>query len=267
MTALIWDQIGERIFQTGVDRGVLYLSDGTVVPWNGLSGLEENSPKDSNSYYLDGTKYLETLSPGDFSGRLKAFTYPSEFDEVNGVATVAPGLAYYDQRSKMFNLSYRTRVGNDVAGPNLGYKIHLLYNLVANPEIVNFETLSSASKPVEFSWTLSGVPPKIRRGYRPTIHISIDSTKTDPDTLQTIENILYGTAVTNPRLPSIDELTDLFASIGTLVIVDNGDGTWTAIDVGGEYIEMLNDTTFEIHGADAEFLDVSTYEISTTIPD
>jgi hypothetical protein len=263
VAALAWDSVGERVFQTGVDRGVLYLNDGRAFPWNGLTAVEENSSRESKSYYLDGVKFVDVVTPGDFSGRLKAFTYPDAFDLVTGVNNVRLGLAYYDQPGQTFNLSYRTRVGNDVAGTNFGYKIHLLFNLTANAEAVAFEALQDPLRPVEFSWQLLGTPQKARQG-RPTVHISIDSTKVDLDVLEIIENILYGTANSNPRLPSIDELTDLFSTLGVLIVVDNGDGTWTAIDAANEYITMLDATTFQIDNADATYLDATTYQISTT---
>ena len=144
MATLVWDQIGERIYQTGVDRGVLYLHDGTVVPWNGLTSMDESSNSELKSFFLDGVKYLENLSPGDFLGKLKAFTYPDEFDQVNGIAPVAPGLLYYEQPPKSFNLSYRTRVGNDIEGTEYGYKIHILYNVIANPDSVSRNTIQDS---------------------------------------------------------------------------------------------------------------------------
>ena len=207
MAALVWDQVGERVYQTGVDRGVLYLHDGAVAAWNGLIDVEESTSDELQSYYLDGVKYLENLLPGDFEGKLKAFTYPEEFDSVNGIASVAPGLAYYDQPSKSFNLSYRTGVGNDIEGMEYGYKIHILYNIIANPDSYAFATLKGSEvQPVEFGWNLSGTPVKIDN-YRPTAHISIDSTKTSSDLLQAVEDTLYGTNFDDPRLPSIDEIT------------------------------------------------------------
>jgi hypothetical protein len=266
VTAIAWDQVGERYFETGVDRGVLYLNDGGAVPWNGLVSVEDGSVKDVNSYYLDGVKYLEQISPGDFSGKLKAITYPAEFDRVNGIVAEGFGLAYYDQPPQDFSLSYRTRVGNDVDGIDHGYKIHLLYNLVADPDATSFETVGSPLKPAEFNWTITGTPPPLR-GHRPTVHVSIDSTRTEFDVLNAIEDILYGTSTTEPRLPSIDELGDLFKTLGALIIVDNGDGTWTAIDTGDDYITMLNSTTFQIDNADATYLDATTYQISTTNPE
>lgn len=266
MATIKWDEVGKRYYETGLDRGVLYLNDGGVVPWNGLASVEDGSDKEVSSYYLDGVKYLSKISPGDFSGKLKAFTYPVEFDRVNGIETVAPGLSYYDQPPQDFSLSFRTRVGNDLDGVDFGYKIHILYNLIADPDPNTFDTIADAVKPVEFSWALTGTPPPLK-GHRPTMHISIDSTMFDEDALQAVEDILYGTDTSNPRLPSIEEITDFVQKLGALIITDNGDGTWTATDLANTYITMINPTTFQIDNADATYLDATTYTISTTYPD
>ena len=264
MTALVWDEIGDRIYQTGVDRGVLYLQDGTAVVWNGLTAIEEGSSSESKSFYLDGVKFLENLTPGDFQGKLKAYTYPDEFDSVNGISNVASGLAYYEQPPKSFNLSYRTRVGNDVEGLDYGYKIHILYNVFAQPDGYSYGTLQGdAVQPIEFAWSLSGTPEKIV-GARPTIHISIDSRTTNPEILNIIESKLYGTETTGPSLPPITEIGEYFGYLGALLIIDGGDGSWIAIDESNTYINMLDDTTFEIVGADATYLDADTYQISST---
>jgi hypothetical protein len=261
---LVWDKIGERIYQTGIDRGVLYLNDGTVVAWNGLINVEESTDRELKSSYLDGVKYLEGLSPGTFLGKLTAFTYPDEFDSVNGLVEVAPGLTYYDQPSKSFNLCYRTKIGNDLEGPDYGYKIHILYNIIANPDNYSFDTLDdSAIKPVEFSWSLTGTPPQISK-FRPTVHISIDSTKVDSNVMQILEDILYGTEINSPNLPSIQEVAEIMGYVGALIIVDNGDGSWSAIDTSNAYITMLDETTFQIDNADADYLDTEMYQISST---
>jgi hypothetical protein len=193
MATLIWDAVGDRTYQTGIDRGVLYLPDGTGVAWNGLIDMEESSTNEMKSYYLDGVKYLEAVSPGEFIGKLKAFTYPEEFDALNGLAAVAPGFNLHNQPPRSFNLSYRTKVGNDIEGLDHGYKIHILYNVIANPESSSFGTIQESSiGAIEFGWTLTGTPPKIA-SFRPTVHISIDSRTTPPDVLQMLENKLYGT--------------------------------------------------------------------------
>lgn len=263
MTPLVWDEVGERFYQTGVDRGVLYLHDGTAVPWNGLTEVTEDTSSETKSFHLDGVKYLESLIPGDFSGKLKAFTYPEEFDVVNGMSSFSPGFDLHDQPVKSFNLSYRTKIGNDLDS-ELGYKIHILYNVLANPESYAYKTSDdSGVQPIEFGWNLTGTPSKLQ-GFRPTVHISIDSTKTPPELLETLEDILYGTDVSEPSLPAIHELAGYFGYLGALIIIDHGDGTWSAVDESDTYINMLNDTTFEIVDADATYLDATTYEISST---
>lgn len=263
MAVLTWDKVGERVYQTGVDHGVLYLHDGTVVPWNGLIDIEESTTQELKTFFLDGVKYLENLSPGDFLGKLKAFTYPDEFDLVNGIAIVAPGLAYYEQPPVSFNLSYRSKIGNDL-DENFGYKIHILYNVLANPEAYTRSThQDSGVQPIEFTWSLTGTPQKINK-HRPTVHISIDSRHTPPDILELVEAKLYGTSSISPSLPSIEDISEFFGYLGALLIVDHGDGSWSAIDQSDAYITMLDPTTFQINNVDATYLDSVTYKVSST---
>lgn len=210
MTALVWDKSGERVFETGVDRGVLYLKDNRVVVWNGLTSVEDNTAEDTNPYYLDGAKYLEYISPGDFSANLKAYTYPVEFDDVNGILKPVAGLRVHDQPPKSFNLSYRTKVGDDLDGIDAGYIIHILYNIIANPDSKAYETISDQTNPIEFSWNLSATP--VRSGnWRPTAHFSIDSREISTELLQSFEDILYGTSEVDPSLPTIDEIVAFFS--------------------------------------------------------
>lgn len=266
MASLVWDKSGERIFQAGVDRGVLFLRDGRTAAWNGLISVEDSSDsEDKQSYYLDGVKYLESIPPGDYVGKLTAFTYPEEFDSVIGIADVASGISYYNQPGESFHLSYRTKIGNDIEGMDYGYKIHILYNIIANSDLRTFNTINdSGVEPTQFAWLLSGIPITIQ-GFRPTVHISIDSTKVPSDCLQELEDILYGTSISDPYLPSIEEIDNLLLpNTGELIIVDHGDGTWSAIDESGLYITMLNLNTFQIDGADATYLDEDTYQISST---
>lgn len=265
MATLVWDDIGERVFQTGIDRGVLYLHDGTVAVWNGLTDIEDSQENELKSYYLDGVKYLQTLLPGDFLGKLKAYTYPSEFDLVNGIAYFAPGLSFYEQPPKSFSLCYRTKIGDDLDGLDRGYKLHILYNVIANPDASSFDTFkgSGGFQPIEFSWSLTGTPEKFVN-FRPTVHVSIDSTTTPPEILELLEDQLYGTDISNPSLPTITDVAEYFGYLGALIIVDYGDGTWAAIDEADTYITMINPTTFQIDDADATYLDADTYTVSST---
>lgn len=263
MTELAWDQPGDRRYEVGIDRGVLYLNDGRVVVWNGLAGVDEATTREATSHYMDGMKYLERHIQGDFAATLRALTYPDEFNEVNGVKSVRQGLFYHEQRPQSFSLSYRTRIGNDLDGVDHGYRLHILFNVRATPSNLSFSSLGEQIEPSEFAWQLSSVPVLVA-GYRPLTHVSIDSTDTDPDRLAAIERLLYGTPTSEPRLPGIEEFTTLFEMYDTLVITDNGDGTWTATDLTDSYITMLDTETFQIVGADATYLDADTYEISTT---
>lgn len=264
MATLTWDKPGERFYQTGVDRGVFYPHDGPAIAWNGLTGIEESSNKELKSFYNEGINYLNNLDPGEFLGKLKAFTYPDEFEAVIGNAELSPGFMFHDQPSKSFGLTYRTKVGSDLDGSDHGYKIHLLYNLVADPESVSYSSLTDSNvQPVEFAWNLVGTPPKLF-GYRPTVHVTIDSRKTPDEILGLLEGILYGTNTTPPSLPPLSEVAELFGYHGALIIVDHGDGTWTAIDESDTYINMVSSTEFSIHDADATVVDPDTYTISST---
>ena len=257
MTALVWDSVGDRVFQTGVDRGVLYLPDGSGVPWNGLVGVTETPSREVKPFYLDGVKYMEHHVLGEFNGELRAFTYPDEFDEINGIAE-DDGVFFHDQPPQSFGLSYRTLIGDDVEGIAHGYKIHVLYNLMAAPTNNAYESLANVVTPLVFAWNLSGVPVAYP-GRRPTVHISFDSTKMEPALLAVYEEQLYGSLETEPSLPSMVELLSLDA----ITIIDHEDGTWSAVGPD-ELITMTDDTTFEITEVDAEYSDTDTYEISST---
>lgn len=255
MTVLEWDNVQDREYQTGVNKGVLYLKDGTVVPWNGLTSVEDSTSAELKSYYMDGVKILDHVTPGDFAGKLSAFTYPDEFEDVIGAPQIAPGLIFYEQRSKSFNLSWQTRVGSAL-DENLGYKIHLLYNVMAVPDSHTYASIQENIEAPEFSWGLTGTPPiGTIDGIRPTTHVSIDSNSAREDLLAQVEDILYGTSSSAPRFPTILELRLIFGEVGGLYIIDNGDGTWTAIDPSDDFISMLDSETFEIDHANATYLD------------
>lgn len=211
MTVLAWSQVGDRRYETGIDRGVLYLPDGTAVPWSGLVSITENTDREVKSYYLDGVKFLDRHVPGSYSAKLGAYTYPDELDELLGVSAFAPGVFVHDQRTKLFNLSYRTLEGNDLEGIDADYKIHIVYNVLAVPNSVALNSLSNSPSPTLFEWTLSGTPPQMF-GIRPTAHISLHSRGINPDLLEFLEGLLYGTSTDDPSLPS---MVDLLALVET----------------------------------------------------
>jgi hypothetical protein len=212
MTALVWDQAGERRYETGIDRGVLYPPSEPAVPWNGLISVNETVSREVTPYFIDGVKFLDHYIPGTYAAKISAFTYPDEMNELVGTQEFVPGIFLHDQRSaNLFNLSYRTKVGNDLEGMDHGYKIHILYNLLA---VLNDTTMNTIAENVEaqtFEWTVSGVPSK-RPGIRPTSHISLDSRRIDSTMLGNLEELLYGTVTTDPDLPDLVELLTLVES-------------------------------------------------------
>ena len=263
MARLDWDQSGEKIFDTGLDRGVLYLADSTGVAWNGLISVEEVAIEGADSYFFDGEKYGDLGFSNDFAGKIKAFTYPEEFLTYEGKRTddAIAGLRIPYQAQPTFGLSFRTLVGNDVEGLDLGYKIHILYNLLATPGELHYETLSDDVSPLEFEWSVTSKPERVS-GYIPTAHVFADSRYMSEEGFAFLEDILYGTDTTTPTLPSLGTLIAMLTTSSTVVITDHGDGTWSA-EGPSEFVYMLDETTFEIDGTDVTYLDADTYEISS----
>lgn len=194
MSFITWDRVSNKIFEAGIDRGVLYLGlDSRGIPWNGLSSIQEEFSDESESVlYLDGVKRSDISKPQDFKATITAYTYPDEFIEYQGLETLgASQIDVVSQNPKPFGLSYRTMIGNDLDGFTYGYRIHILYNLIAIMNEIDYETYSSQTNIVNFSWTLSGVPENVD-GYHPTLHAIIDSRFVAPDLLAYLETILYG---------------------------------------------------------------------------
>lgn len=210
MTQIAWDEVGERRFETGVDHGVLYPLDGLAVPWNGLVAVNETRGGEIKTFYQDGIPYLVHQVPGSYAAKLQAFTYPDELDALTGGGTqMAAGVMLHDQRGALpFGLSYRTLLGNDSDGVDHGYKIHLLYNVIAVPSDFSYGTMDQSLSVSPMEWELRGIPPTDWSLARPTAHISVDSTKVDPDLLATLETMLYG-GDDDPVLPSQSVLNSL----------------------------------------------------------
>lgn len=264
MTALTWDQVGEKVYETGADHAVLYISGGVGVAWNGLISVSENtSGGESSEYHFDGNKYLDLVANEDFQATIVAFTYPDEFEQCDGTREILPGFLVGLQPRTRFGLSYRTKIGNDVDGIDYGYKLHLVYNALASSSDKTYSTLSETSDPSNFSWTINAVP-EIVDGFKPSAHFIIDSRNISPENLQSLEDILYGNESNDPRLPTPFEIIGILSGSGPVITVqDNGDGTWVVIGPD-ELITMTSATTFQIDDINATVLNSDTYEISTT---
>lgn len=210
MTALIWHVPEQKTFEAGVDKGVLYLSGRPGVAWNGLvSVTEKNSGGSSTPHYLDGFAYYIHTGNQEYRATVEAYTYPDQFLECEGIISGENGLFVTNQARRSFGLCYRTMVGNEVEGLNLGYRINLVYNAIVDPSEKERSSISNQLEPLTFSWDIVTKTPRFI-GFKPTSHFIIDSRKTPDALLSDIEDILYGTDTTEPRLPSIEELMFMF---------------------------------------------------------
>jgi hypothetical protein len=236
---LAWDQVGERLYETGVDRGVLYLSDVSGVydngyAWNGLTTVTESpSGADATPTYADNIKYLNLVAAEQFGATVEAYTYPDEFGQCDGTAEASPGIQVGQQGRKTFGLAYRTRLGNDVDGVDHGYKLHLVYGALAAPSEKAHASINDTPEAMTFSWTLSTTPvdvpgnnPATGKPFKPTATLTIDSTKVDATALAALEDQLYGTAGGDARLPLPAEVIALFA--GTVIAVTTQAPTYNA---------------------------------------
>jgi len=259
---LKWGSTGSRFYESGVDRGVLYV-DGQGVAWTGLTSVNENpTGGGARSYYIDGIKYLNMSSAEEFEATITAYTYPDEFGVCDGSARVRPGFYVTQQRRKSFGLSYRTKVGNDLDGVDHGYKLHIIYNALAAPANKTYTTLSESIEPNDFSWKITTRPP-VTSGYKRTSHVVFDSREADPELMAILEDILYGTESEQPRLPDFSELIDIFETILHLTVTDNGDGTFT-VEGPPEAIVMMDETTFSITWPTAVMIDEDSYTLTSS---
>lgn len=212
MTRIDWARIGDRYFEAGIDRGVLYVEGNTGVPWIGLVSFNQNqSGGEPMDRYLDGIKISNRSSPEDFEGTLEAYTHPVEFERCDGTYRADNGLRITQQRRRYFHLAYRSKIGNDIGGLDRAYKIHLLYNLKAQPSDRGYHTLTDENEPLTLSWKITARSAVVS-GYRPSAHYFIDSRDIPTELLGQLEDILYGTDLTEPSIPSPGELLFLFDS-------------------------------------------------------
>ena len=218
MSKLTWDQTGDRLYETGVRMGVLYPINkstgeyGKGVAWNGLTSISE-SPEgaEAEDIYADDIKYLSLISAETFGATIEAYTYPDEFEACDGSASIADGVVIGQQARQGFGLCYRTVVGNDVAGEEYGYKIHIIYGCKASPSEKAYETINDSPEAITFSWEVSTTPVNVA-GHKATATLVIDSTKVSNATyLTNLENVLYGGDETDPRLPLPEEVAAIMS--------------------------------------------------------
>ena len=213
-----WDKTGEKTYETGIDRGVLYpMGVGGAytggVPWNGLISVSESpSGAEPTPIYADNIKYLNLMSTEEFGATIEAYTYPDEFAECDGSAELSAGVTIGQQERKTFGLSYRTKIGNDVDNESHGYKFHIIYGCLASPSEKAYQTINDDPEAITFSWEMTTTPVNVT-GHKPTATLVIDSTKVQEDKLKALEDILYGKEPGEeaPRLPLPDEIKTLFA--------------------------------------------------------
>lgn len=211
---LVWDNVGERFYETGVKNCALYLqnTDGSYpkgVAWNGISAINESpSGAESSPIYADDTKYLNLISNEELSASIEAYTYPDEFAECDGSAEIATGITIGQQPRKAFGLAYKTTLGNDIVGNEYGYKLHLLYGCKAAPSEKAYSTINDSPEAITFSWEISTTPVNVK-GFKPTSNLTIDSSKVAPEKLAALEEVLFGSESTEARLPLPDEIITL----------------------------------------------------------
>lgn len=215
MSKIIFDNTGEKIYETGVDHCVLYVRDGntyqTGVAWNGITAINENpSGAEATPIYADNIKYLNIVSGEDFGATIEAYTYPDEFTECDGSAEIVEGVKIGQQTRKPFALCYRTLIGNDVAGTGHGYKLHFIYNAQAAVSAKNYKTINESPEAMSFSWEISTTP-EVVEGFKPTATVTVDSTKVDSVKLKALEDKIYGSESSEPTMPTISEIVSLLS--------------------------------------------------------
>lgn len=221
MAKLVWDKTGDRLYETGVKNGVLYIPTSGVyskgVAWNGLTAVTESpSGAEATALYADDTKYLSLMSTEEFGATIEAYTYPDEFAACDGSAELADGVMIGQQKRSTFGLCYKTTIGNDTDGNDHGYKLHIIYGALAAPSEKAYASINDSPEAITFSWEITTTPVNVT-GAKPTASLVIDSTKADPTKLAALEDILYGKdgePGNEPRLPLPDEIKTLMTAAG-----------------------------------------------------
>lgn len=214
MSKLVWDKTGERLYETGVKNGVLYVQDETGaypkgVAWNGLTAVTESpSGAEATALWADDMKYLNILSTEEFGATIEAYTYPDEFAECDGSAVLAKGVKIGQQKRKVFGMAYKTTLGNDIDANDYGYKLHIIYGALAAPTERGYATINDSPEAITFSWEISTTPVNVT-GFKPTSYIEINSKTADPTKLAALEAKLFGSENEEATLPLPDEIAEL----------------------------------------------------------
>lgn len=248
MSKLAWDQVGERFFETGVDRGVLYPNKAGVVPvpWNGLISVSENpSGGEAKPFYIDGYKFQNRSAPEEYAASIQAYTYPRAFEDCQGRPHLGNGLYIASQPKISFGLCYRTKLGNDAQGIAFGSKINFVYNALASPSSRDFQTIGDNPEANAFSWDMT-TKPMFVSGRRPTANMIVDTSLLTPPLLESLEDLIYGTDSTDPTLPTPTELIALIVGWPELLITDHGNGIFTASGPD-DVVRLATPRAFEIN--------------------
>lgn len=222
---LVWDEVGKRLYETGVNQCVLYPQDNEGkypkgVAWNGITTVSESpSGAEATPIYADNIKYLNLISREDLSATIEAYTYPDEFAVCDGSAELTTGVTIGQQSRKAFGLCYKTNIGNDIQGDALGYKLHLIYGCKAAPSEKSYATINDSPEAITFSWSISTTPVNVK-GMSPTANVTIDSTKVDAEKLKKLEDVLYGSESTEARLPLPDEIITILGAAAVAAVTE-----------------------------------------------
>jgi hypothetical protein len=262
MTRLSWANFGEKFYELGIDRGVLYVDSDAGVAWSGLVSVAETpSGGGAKPFYLDGYKYLNIADSEEFEAKISAFYSPKEFDECDGIVEVQPGLYATQQRRKPFGLSYRTKIGNDIDYENHSYKIHLVFNALAEPTDHTYASLDEKNDAPVLAWSITTKPVYIP-GVGYVAHLVINASEATPYALNQLEDMLYGTDDDPPRMPTASDVAAMFEDAAPLQVLDAG-GDEFIISGNGLAVKQLDEDTYQITGDTIVEIDANTYSISS----
>jgi hypothetical protein len=262
MSRLSWANFGQRYYELGVDRGVLYVDSDAGVAWSGLVSIAESpSGGGAKPFYIDGYKYLNIADDEEFEAKISAFYSPPEFDECDGIKLIQPGLYATQQRRKSFGLSYRTRIANDIDNENYSYKIHIVFNALAEPTDHTYASLDDKNEAPVLAWSITTKPVYIPNvGY--VAHLVINASEATPYALNQLEDILYGTDDDPPRLPTGSEIAAMFEDAAPLQVLDAGNNIYI-ISGSGLVVKQLDETQYQITADTVVEIDADTYSISS----